>query len=89
MYVPSAVKAFGSSYKMFTFKTSTVPRRFMKYIEVKRTHKKYLDNPHNRCTKGEEGSETTACIGGHPYMTSSLRGGDGVSPKEDVVREVA
>ena len=28
-------------------------------------------------------------IRGHPYMTSSLRGGGGVSPKEDVVREVA
>ena len=26
---------------------------------------------------------------GHPYMTSALRGGGGVSPKEDVVREVA
>ena len=26
--------------------------------------------------------------GGHPYMTSTLRG-EGVSPKEDVVREVA
>ena len=25
---------------------------------------------------------------GHPYMTSALRG-EGVSPKEDVVREVA
>ena len=27
-------------------------------------------------------------IRGHPYMTSALRG-EGVSPKEDVVREVA
>ena len=27
-------------------------------------------------------------IRGHPYMTSALRGG-GVSPKKDVVREVA
>ena len=26
---------------------------------------------------------------GHPYMTSALRGGRGVSPKEDAVREVA
>ena len=26
---------------------------------------------------------------GHPYMTSALRGGGVVSPKEDVVREVA
>ena len=26
---------------------------------------------------------------GHPYMTSALRGGGGVSPKEDVVWEVA
>ena len=28
-------------------------------------------------------------VRGHPYMTSALRGGGGVSPKEDVVREVA
>ena len=28
-------------------------------------------------------------VRGHPYMTSALRGGRGVSPKEDVVREVA
>ena len=28
-------------------------------------------------------------IRGHPYMMSALRGGGGVSPKEDVVREVA
>ena len=27
-------------------------------------------------------------VRGHPYMTSALRG-EGVSPKEDVVREVA
>ena len=26
---------------------------------------------------------------GHPYMTSTLRGGGGVSPKRDVVREVS
>ena len=28
-------------------------------------------------------------VRGHPYMTSALRGGGGVRPKEDVVREVA
>ena len=28
-------------------------------------------------------------VRGHPYMTSALREGGGVSPKEDVVREVA
>ena len=28
-------------------------------------------------------------VRGYPYMTSALRGGRGVSPKEDVVREVA
>ena len=27
-------------------------------------------------------------LGGHPYMMSALRGEEGVSPKEDVVREV-
>ena len=32
---------------------------------------------------------TAEYIRGHPYMTSALRGEGGVSPKEDVVREVA
>ena len=31
----------------------------------------------------------TNAFRGHPYMTSALKGGGGVSPKEDVVREVA
>ena len=34
-------------------------------------------------------TKETRCIRGHPYMTSALRGEGGVSPKEDVVREVA
>ena len=33
-------------------------------------------------------TDETATLRGHPYMTSALRG-RGVSPKEDVVREVA
>ena len=32
---------------------------------------------------------TARRLRGHPYMTSALRGEGGVSPKEDVVREVA
>ena len=60
MFVPNSVMAFGSTYKMFTIKTSTVRRTYYKYLKVSRTHWKHLDNPDNRCTDGD--TNTTSCI---------------------------
>ena len=39
------------------------------------------------CAEGGEGGRREGEVRGHPYMTSALRG-EGVSQKEDVVREV-
>lgn len=60
MFVPNAVMAFGSTYKLYSIRTTTVIRTYYKYLKVKRTHRKYLDNPSERCT--HEDTNTTACI---------------------------
>ena len=59
MFVPNAVMAFGSDYKMFTIRTSTT-RTYIKHLKVSRTHWKHLDNPNARCTN--EATNTTTCI---------------------------
>ena len=52
--------AFGSDYKMFSIKTSTVTRTYYKWLKVSRTHWKHLDNPNARCTN--EATNTATCI---------------------------
>ena len=70
MYVPNAVRAFGSSYKLFTVKTSTLARRYKKYLEVKRTHRKYLDKPGDICTHESNKPNMTACVA--KYITDQI-----------------
>ena len=62
MYVPSSVKAFGSADKMFRLRTPKTSRRFTKYLEIRRTHRKYLDSHFERCTEEEKHPNMTACI---------------------------
>ena len=61
MYVPSFVRAFGSAFKIFQIQTTGLTRRFYKNLEVKRTRKKYMDKPHDRCTN-DPTPNLTACI---------------------------
>ena len=60
MFIPNAVMAFGSDYKMFTIRTSSETRIYYKYLKVSRTHWKHLDNPNDRCTN--EATNTATCI---------------------------
>ena len=81
MFVPNSVMAFGSTYKMFTIRTSTVRRTYYRYLKVSRTHWKHLDNPNERCIN--EGTNTTFCIA--EYIASKIGCSaqiQGITPKE-------
>ena len=61
MFVPNAVMAFGSTYKMYTIKIqSTVRRTYYRYIQLQRTLYKSLDSQSDRCTY--EDTNMTVCI---------------------------
>ena len=60
-----------------------------RWREFAREFKTTLFAPNSRQTACDGHAEEEEEVGRHPYMTSALRGGGGVSPKEDVVREVA
>ena len=62
MYVPSSVKAFGSADKMFRLKTTNAKRRYTKFLEIRRTHRKYLNSHFERCTEEFKHPNMTACI---------------------------
>lgn len=62
MYVPSSVKAFGSADKMFRVKTTKSSRRYTKFLEIRRTHRKYLNTHSERCNEESKHPNMTACI---------------------------
>ena len=64
MYVPSSVRAFGSAFKIFKVQTTGVTKRFYRNLEVKRTKRKYMDKPNDRCTD-EPTLNLTPCIAGY------------------------
>ena len=61
MFVPNAVMAFGSTYKLYTIRMqSTVRRTYYRYIQLHRTLYKSLDSQSDRCTN--EDTNMTVCI---------------------------
>ena len=62
MYVPSSVKAFGSADKMFRIQTTNKIRRYTKYLEIRRTHRKYLNSHLEPCTEEFKHPDMTACV---------------------------
>ena len=62
MFVPNAVMAFGSAFKLHTIRSTFIPMTYKKYHKVQRTHRKYLDHPGERCSNEAETQNMTACI---------------------------
>ena len=62
MFVPNGVMGFGSTYKLHSIKTSRLPKTYTEYLQVHRTHRKYLDHPQERCSNEAQAPNMTACI---------------------------
>ena len=62
MFVPNGVMAFGSTYKLYSIWVSSLPRTYIKYLQVRRTHRKYLDHPQERCSNEAQAPNMTDCI---------------------------
>ena len=71
MYVPSAGRAFGSASKTFKKKLgfTSIPRRYVEFLEVKRVHRTYLDHPTDPCSN-EININMTGCIA--EYITDKI-----------------
>ena len=73
MYVPNSVSSFGSAEKLIAMRSGITTFKLKMqsvYLNIKKTHKKRVDKPSERCTNDLPSPHMTACIA--DYIQSKI-----------------
>ena len=65
MYIPNSVSAFGSAEKLIAMRSGIIKFKLKLhsvFLNIKKTHKRRVDSPSERCSNDLNGQHMTACL---------------------------